>query len=402
LHKRITYGIVTPAMNTISCGKCGNIIEVSQAMEEQLRHTIEAKVKADSKKEMERLLSEAEAKISEKMASKFQTENKLRSEEIDENRRQNLELRGQIEELLKQQRQLRTEKDNLSIDMQRKLLDAQDKLIAEAKNKASEEYKLVIAELTKQISDSKKLNEELKGKLDQKSQQLIGEVRELDLETTLRASSAFRDDEFQPIGKGVLGADIRQVVRSPRGMECGKILWESKRTRAWSDGWITKLKDDLIADKSHIPVIITEALPPEAHEGIGCKNGVWIAAPKYAVILATLLRKSLLDAAKQKVISASKQTKAEEIYGYITSLEFIHQIENMIETYRDIQKQIADERIVYERMWKKREMQVMRLLSGVSGMYGSMQGIAGASLPVVKGLELSDGDSVDGELQKLL
>jgi len=361
-------------MSTITCTKCGNVIEVSQVLEDELRKTIEEKVKAQSKKEL---------------AEKFELSDKQRQAEIEENRKANSDLREQLLALTRKLQAEKTKGENVELEMQKKLLESQDKLFSEAKIKVEEDHKMVEAELRKKLDDAAKANEDLQRKLSQGSQQLQGEVQELDLETSLRRE--FPDDSIEPIGKGVLGADIRQIVKSPKGMECGKILWESKRTKAWSDGWITKLKDDLLADRSHIPIIISETLPPEAKTGMGVKNGVWIASPKFAVILSSLLRKSLLDAAKQKVIAGMKQTKAEELYSYVTSTEFVHQMEAMMETYREMSNQVQDERNAYERMWKKREVQINRLITGVTGIYGEMQGIAGQALPTAKGLELPDG-----------
>jgi hypothetical protein len=377
-------------MNTIICNKCGNQIEVSQALEEQARRTIEEKVKAESQKDLANIEKVAEEKALKKVNERFELETKQRQIDIEDNRRQNKELRDQVLELTKQLREQKSREENLELVMQKKLLDEQNKIRQKTLEEEADRHRLQDKEKDLLIDGLKKSLEDAQRKATQGSQQSQGEVQELDLEQTLKQQ--FRDDEFEPIEKGVLGADIRQIVRSPKGMDCGHILWESKRTKAWSDGWIMKLKSDLLADKSHIPVIISDTLPEEAKTGIGYKNGVWIAGTKFAVILAALLRKSLLDAAKQKIISEKKQSKAEELYGYVTSIDFIHQMEAMIETYREMQSEIQSERVSFERIWKKREMQVTRLLSGVSGIYGSMQGIAGQALPVVKGLDLMDDD----------
>mgnify|MGYP001565350145 CR=1 FL=1 len=258
-----------------------------------------------------------------------------------------------------------------------------------------ESQRLKDKEKDKVIDDLKKSLEDAQRKATQGSQQLQGEVQELDLEEILKRE--FQGDTIEPIGKGVLGGDVRQVVRSPRGMDCGHILWESKRTKAWSDGWIDKLKEDLRNDKANIPAIISETLPDDIKAGIGLKDGVWVAGPKFTVPLAMLLRKALLDSARQKMIAQNQQSKAEALYSYITSHEFAQQVEAMIRTYQDMQEQITRERTAFEKSWKLRETQVNRLLSGVAGIYGSMQGIAGPALPSIRNLELIDGNGSESE-----
>jgi len=351
-------------MTTINCPHCGKPFEINDALEKDLRKHIEEDV-------------------NEKAKEKFALESKVRDQELIENRKQ-------LSELIKQLREEKVARENVEVTMQKKLLEEQEKIRMKAKEEDSEKHRLELKEKETQLESMRKTIEELQRKGSVGSQQLQGEVQELDLEQTLH--NTFPQDVIEPIGKGVLGADIRQIVKSPMGMDCGTILWESKRTKAWSDGWITKLKDDLLHDKAHIPAIISDTLPDEAKSGMGFKDGVWIASHKLALPLAALLRKSLLDAAKQKKIAGAQSTKAEELYGFVTSHDFQHQMEAMIETYQEMQKEIQKERVSFERSWKLREMQVNKLLTGVAGLYGSMQGIAGAALAPIKSLELPSGE----------
>ncbi len=371
-------------MNNITCPNCGKMIEVNKALEEELRHSIETDVKNKSKEEFVKLQEKAVREAREKL----EVEMKSRDEELVENRKQNNELRQQLTEIMKQLREEKTARENAEIIMQKKLLAEEEKIRLKAKEEDAEKHRLDLKEKEMQLEGMRKTIEELQRKGNVGSQQLQGEVAELDLEETLRG--AFPSDDIEPVGKGVLGADIRQVVKSPGGKVCGSILWESKRTKAWSDGWITKLKEDLLADRANIPAIISEVVPDEAKSGMGVKDGVWICLPKLFIPLATLLRLRLIDAAKQKFISDNRQSKAEQIYNYVTSHEFAQQVESMVEVYNEMLGQITRERVAFEKSWKLRESQVHKLLSGVSGIYGQIQGAAGPALPPIKSLELEE------------
>jgi hypothetical protein len=210
---------------------------------------------------------------------------------------------------------------------------------------------------------------------------------ELDFEKTLQ--DEFRDDTIEPVAKGVKGGDVRQTVKSTRGTVCGVILWEIKRTKNWTEGWIAKLKTDLRAEKANIPIIVTEAMPKETGQDIYQHEGVWICKPKMAIILASLLRKGLLDAGYQKALGENRGSKADALYNFVTSHEFIQQIEGMVETYQEMIAQIPKERAVYERNWALREKQAQKLFLGTANIIGSMQGQIGqSSMPKIKGLEL--------------
>jgi hypothetical protein len=341
---------------TIICPHCKEEVELTEA----LTHQIEEKVLDDSRKKFEQEIVGLKKKL-----------------EVAEHAE--LEIRKQKNELDEQKRTFELEK-------QRQLDVEREKIRQKTAEEIMESQRLKEKEKDKVIDDLKKALEDAQRKASQGSQQLQGEVAELDLEQTLR--HAFPSDTIEAVGKGVLGADIRHVVKSPGGKVCGVILWESKRTKAWSDGWITKLKEDMRNDKANIPAIISETLPEEAKSGMGLKDGVWVCGAKLFLPLAMLLRKSLIDAAYQKFVSDNRQTKAELIYSYVTSHEFSQQVESMIEVYNDMLTQVTKERVAFEKSWKLREAQVRRLLSGVSGMYGQIQDAAGPALPPIKSLEL--------------
>ncbi len=346
--------------HTIVCPHCKKPIELTEA----LTHQIEEQILAKEREAHERELENMKQKLTQ--AQEMELAVRKQKNQLEEERR--------TFELAKQ-RQLDAEREKIRQKTAEEILEAQ---------------RLKDKEKDKVIEDLKKALEEAKRRADQGSQQLQGEVQELDLENVLKRE--FPGDTIEPVGKGVLGADIRQTVRSPRGLDCGRILWESKRTKAWSDGWITKLKDDMRSDKANVPAIVSEVLPAEIKNGLGLYNGVWVARPSLVVPLAMLLRKTLLDAVRQKMIAQNQLGKAEALYAFITSHEFAQQVEAMIETYRSMQEQIGKERIAFEKFWKLREAQVNRLLTGVAGIYGSMQGIAGSALPPIKTLELASGE----------
>ena len=350
---------------TIICPHCKEEIELTEAF----THQIEEKVLGDLQKKHEEELGEMKKRLAE--SEKAELEIRIQKNQLDE------------------------EKRTFELEKQRQMDVEREKIRQKTLAQADEAHRLKIKEYEKKLEDMAKAVDEAKRKGAQSSQQLQGEVQELDFEQTL--TREFPGDTIEPVGKGVLGADIRHIVRSPRGMDCGTLLWESKRTKAWSDSWLTKLKDDLRSSKANIPAIISDVLPDEMKNGLGLKDGVWVAIPALALPLAQLLRARLLDAARQKMIAQNQQSKAELLYGYVTSHEFTQQVEGMMETYKEMEEQIMRERTAFEKSWKQREAQVRRLRSGVAGVYGSMQGIAGSALPAIKTLELSTGEDSASE-----
>lgn len=371
----------------IKCSKCGNEIELSEALKQE----IEASVIADMDKKHLSEIEEIKKKALEEAGSKSEETLKKIQEESEADKK---EMREQIKGLFDQIREITKAKDNAEIEAEKKLLDKENTIREEATKSADERFRLKLAEQEKKLADTQKALAEAQRKSSQGSEQLQGEIMELDFERSL--ADAFRDDDIEPVAKGVKGGDIRHVVKSPRGTVCGAMLWEIKRTKNWTDGWIAKLKEDLRTSKANIPIIITEAMPKEIAHDIAQFNGVWICKPNMAIILATLLRKSLLDAGYQKALAENRGGKADLLYNFVTSHEFVQQVEGMVETYKEMTAQVVKERSAFEKLWAQREKQAQKLLLGTANIIGSMQGHIGqASMPKIKGLELTDDDECE-------
>lgn len=234
-----------------------------------------------------------------------------------------------------------------------------------------------------------------KTEAEQGSQQLQGEVQELHLESILRAK--FPRDNIEPVPKGEYGGDILHRVLGPTGQVCGTILWESKRTKNWSDGWLSKLREDQRAAKAEIAVIVSQALPKNV-EIFDLTDGVWITEPRCLVPIAVALRQSLLELAAARQATDGQQTKMEMVYQYLTGPRFRHRVEAIVEKFSDMQADLDKERKMMTRLWAKREEQIRGVVESTAGMYGDLQGIAGKTLQEIEGLDirfiaLNDGTS---------
>ncbi len=375
---------------TINCPKCGTPI----AIEDVLKHQVEDEIRATERKKHEGELTQLKEQLFKeaKTAVKAELDFKLKNTEEEnlEIKQQNEKLQKEFLDLSKQLRESLREHDESKLKMERQhfeQLERERKEIREsAAKQTSEGYQQKIAEMQKQLSDAVKAKDELSRKLEQGSQQTQGEVVELKLEETLR--SAFPGDLIEPVGKGIHGADLRQTVKSPNGILCGTILWESKQTKRFDEGWIGKLKDDTRRDKADLAALVTGVYSDSTWSGLVQRDGVWICSLNLVLPMATLLRKTLLDVGYQKAVNKHQGKKADLIYEYVTGTEFRQQVESLVEVFTEMQGQLNKERMSFEKIWKQREGQIQRLLSSTAGVYGSLQGRAGSAVQEIKGLEL--------------
>jgi hypothetical protein len=288
-------------------------------------------------------------------------------------------------ELIRKKRELDDAKREMDLTIEKRVQDSVETIRFQARKNADEEYKLKVMERDQTISSMQKQIEELKQKAEQGSQQLQGEVQELELEAILTAR--FPRDVIEPVPKGVHGGDILHSVIAASGQNCGLILWETKRTKNWADTWLAKLRDDQRAAKAELAVLVSKTVPKEI-DGFDIREGVCVVQPRYAIPLAVLLRQSLTDVASARRAREGQQTKMELLYDYLTGPHFRQRVQAIVEKFGEMQEDLDRERRVMTKQWAKRQEQIHGVVEATAGMYGDLQGIAGKSLHEVAGLDL--------------
>ena len=288
-------------------------------------------------------------------------------------------------ELIKKQRELDDAKRELELTIEKRVQDGLTEVRTQARRDAEDGMRLKVAEKDQTITSMQQKIEELKQKAEQGSQQLQGEVQELELENQLRAK--FPYDLIEPVPKGEFGGDALQRVNSQGGIACGSILWEFKRTKNWSDGWLAKLREDQRSAKAEVSVLVSQAMP-KGVETFDLVDGVWVTTPRAAMAVATVLRQGLLQVSQTRALSDGQHTKTEMVYAYLTGPRFKQRVEAIVEAFSSMQEDLDKERKVIIKQWAKRQEQIERVMGATVGMYGDLQGIAGKSLQEIEGLEL--------------
>jgi hypothetical protein len=288
-------------------------------------------------------------------------------------------------DLIRKQRELDDAKREMELTIEKRVQESLVMVRDKAKGEAEEGLKLKVLEKEEQIASMQRQIEELKRRAEQGSQQLQGEVLELELESLLRHK--FPRDTIEPVAKGEFGGDVLHRVNGPQGQHCGTILWESKRTKNWSDTWLPKLRDDQRAAKAEIALIVTHALP-KGVEAFDFIEGVWVTESRCAIPVAMALRQSLIDLSGARHAGEGQQTKMEMVYQYLTGSGFRHRVEAIVEKFSDMQADLDRERKTMTRLWAKREEQIRGVIESTAGMYGDLQGIAGKTLQEIEGLNI--------------
>lgn len=411
--------------NRIICPSCGTPIDVQDVLahqiEDQVRNELNAK-SLEQNKEIEKVkeaLKKQQKELDEKtrdqkeyLDSKLQSllkekireqESKLREKLHEENKEQFKSLQEELFEKSKQVQELN--KANITIErMKREKDELEDKLKADAERVLNQKLReekeriqktekenseLIIKELKIQIEQQKKLTEEMQRKQEQGSMQLQGEAQELAIEEWLVENFPF--DNIDEIKKGATGADCLQIVNTRERQNCGTIYYESKRTKAFSAGWIEKFKHDIREKKADIGVIVTQTMPPDM-ERMGIKDGIWICSFSEFKGLSIALRESIVRVSSVLATQENKGGKMEMLYNYLTGPEFKLQIEAIVDGFTQMQQDLTKEKNAMNRIWNQREKQLEKVLLNTTGMYGSLKGIAGNAIASVDSLELPEAD----------
>ena len=333
-----------------------------------------------------------------KAASEMQLQMDMLNKELSEKETKLKDSQAKELQFLLKAKELQDKEAQFELTLQQKL-QAERELLSEQikkqeleKNSIKEkDYQMQMMELKKQLEDQKKLTEEMVRKQGQGSMQMQGEVQELILEELLRSTFPF--DSIDEVGKGVKGADAIHTVRNPLGQVCGKIIYESKNTKAFGGDWIDKLKHDMRSSQADIAVIVTETMPKDI-ERFGMKDGVWVCNFTEIKSLAYVLRDSLVKIHAAQSSQENKGDKMSLLYSYLTGTEFRQQIEAIVEGFTELQYGIQKEKNAMTKIWKEREKQLEKVLLNTTNFYGSVKGIAGNAIGDIKLLELGGEDEI--------
>lgn len=403
----------------ITCPNCGHSFDVEEAisgkLEAHFKSEYERKVAeqiekfntekkklekernivAEQKEKQEELLKkelskalELERKKIEKLTSESYEETIKSLEEENEKRKsENKSLREKEVALMRQEAELKEKQEDLYLQVEKQILEKQKEIEDKARAKERESFELEKIKLLKQIEDNKKLAEEMKRKAEQGSMQLQGEVQELAIEDLLLKTYPF--DNVQEVPKGVRGADCIQTVINSIQQECGSIVYESKRTKNYSNDWIDKLKQDQVICKADLAVLVTETMPGDM-DRFGERNGVWICGFREVRSLSFVLREMLVKTQSVKISQENKGDKMELLYTYLTSNEFVQNIKRIVENYDDMVVQLNSEKKAMHKIWAQREKQIWAVQENVSALFGAIKGIAGKEMGTSDVLQLSD------------
>lgn len=359
--------------------------ETQHTLAERIRIETEEKLRGENESRTLMLVQEATART----RGEVSLELKLANEQLAEERRKLTE--AQQHELTLRQQAAALEQRTRSIDLElaRKIDEQKSEWEAGLRQSLGEEQALKLREKEKQIGDLRRVIDDLQRKSQQGSQELQGEVLEIDIQSALEAR--FPRDTIRSVPKGMNGADLIQDVRDDTLASCGLIAWEMKNTKHWQPGWIEKLKDDQRACGASVGVIVSKVLPEEARCGFALVNGVWVVGLTAWPALAEVLRQQLIRVAFARNAATGMSDKMETLYQYLSGESFRHKVETIVEAFAAMRNQIDKERRAMTRHWAEREKQLERVILSTAGMYGDLRGTIGQAMQPIAALEFDDG-----------
>jgi len=379
----------------IKCPNCGTEFELNESLKNEVEKELRGKMMDWQKKKEDEFEKQKIALINDTLRKAtddtvvkikaLEEESRIKTQQLQTLQKKELDL-------LRDKNALEEKQKNMEVEIEKRFLEKRKEIEESAIKKEQEIFDLKTKEYKLQMEQQQKLIEELKRKSEQGSMQLQGESQELLLEEILQ--SYFPFDIIEEVEKGVEGADCIQVIRNNSGTICGKIVYESKRTKAWSNGWIDKLKADMRNSGSDVAILVTQVFPKDM-EKFGEKDGVWICTFNEVSSVAQLLRNGIIKIYEAQKSQENKGDKMQLLYNYLTGIEFRGQMESIVEGFMAMKQSIMKERIQMEKLWKEREKQLEKVLLSTSGLYGSVKGIAGAGVSNIPLLDGSDENEIE-------
>lgn len=358
-------------------------LEADRIKLEQQKKAQEKAIQEKVEKEKAKLQSEAEKSIREEFDQHIES----LQEENEKRKTENRELKKKEIELLQKASDLKEREEELKLEMQKELLNKEEEIAAKVRQKEQEKNELTIRDYKEKLKNQEKMIAEMDNQLKQGSMKMQGSVQELALIDFLTAEYPY--DMIENVPSGAKGADVIQTIKNDVGQICGKIIYESKRTKSFTAEWITKLKNDQRDQQADLAVIVTESMPKDMNH-FGSRERVWICKFHEVKGLSFALREMLINVHSVGVAEVDKSDKMSLLYSYLTSAEFSQRIEAIVEGFSDMKTDIDKEKRAMAKIWKAREKQIEKVISNTIDMYGSIKGIAGKAVGTVKALELPE------------
>jgi hypothetical protein len=368
----------------IRCPSCRCEFELSDVLRTELEAEVRAQMGKQFAQELKRAREQEATAARERFARELDDQVRVTREALGEAQAKIQAMAEREADLLKKQREVAHRERELALETERRVAaevakarEQESKLAQQRTELQQEQQRLRDEEHRQQIEGLQKTIAELTRKVQQGSQQMQGEAQEVVLRDVLTA--AFPHDAVDDVPKGVNGADLVQTVRTVDGRDCGSIVWESKRTKAWSDGWLPKLREDQRAAGGACAVLVSQVLPGDVRH-FALKDGVWVCAPAYAVPLAAALRAGLVDVSLAKRAAEGSGQKMQLLYDYMTGTEFRNRVQGLVEAFIDMQDDHASEKRSTITRWKRREKIIERALQNIAALCGDLEGISGRQL----------------------
>ncbi|HEY0680184.1 MAG TPA: DUF2130 domain-containing protein [Chitinophagaceae bacterium] len=378
----------------IKCPSCGSVFALGEAEAEEYKKELQVQMKEYVRKkddeykrkadDFEKQKAQIEAAAHKKASDELTVRLRAMEEEAKVRTMQLQEMQKKELDFMREKNELEQRARNMDIEIEKRLIEDRKKIEQEAVQRETQLFDMKMKEKELQLDSMKRTIEELKRKSEQGLIHQQGEAQEILLEELLAEHFPF--DTIEEVGKGVEGADCMQTVRNQAGKECGKLIYESKRTKGWNSNWIDKLKNDMRSRQADLAILVTQTFP-KGMDCFGERDGVWICSFKEVIGLASALRNAVIRIAESRKSEENKGEKMQMLYNYLTGLEFRQQIEAIVEGFMTMKQSILKERVQMEKLWKEREKQLEKVLINTSGMYGSIKGIAGASVEEIPLLE---------------
>ena len=372
----------------VTCLHCKKTFELSDALASEYKENLIQEISQKHQEELEKVKETSLQESSKKLREEFEVETKRTQKDLEEKDERIKKLLEQMTELTDAMRKEKQEKEEMELTMKKKLLEEEEKIRLDATKKAEEDQHTKMLAKDKQLADTLKELEDARRKLQQGSQQTQGEVFELEFEKLLHEH--YPNDKIEEVKKGVRGGDIIQEVWDSRGNMVGKILWELKNTKNWSEGWIDKLKEDQRGISAEEAVLISEIMPDDMKIA-GFRKNVWVTQKQFVFALSDTLRAKLIQLFYVRTSVQGKDKKMEVLYSYLSGTEFKHRVEAIVDAFSNMQQEIEKEKRYFANKWSRDEKNIRFVIDNTIGMHGDLKGIIGNSLPQIKELDLLEG-----------
>lgn len=183
--------------------------------------------------------------------------------------------------------------------------------------------------------------------------------------------SHFPGDRYEHVGKR---GDILQHVRTDRGVNVGRIVYEVKRVQQWSNGHLIQCAQARVEREADVAVLVTNRFPAR-RQYYFIERSVIVISPLAVLPVVHTAREGLLNIHGLQLSADQKKRAVAAVYDYLAGGQYMAHVRGIAQHLADVETLFEKEVASHKKMWDERLKHYRGIATGIATVHDRLRGL---------------------------